>query len=111
MLFIAAFRLSALAAIGAIILIVLINYCNMKTLATGTYQSEHDYFTIVIDKALKEIFALKNFSCLSSERLWIVEHFKIGFIEADIRFYHISGLTTIDENLIPKKYKKFTILN
>lgn len=83
----------------------------MKILATGMYKARIDYFSIIIDKANKEIFALKNFSCMSAERKWLVDHFKIGYIEVDIRFSHIAGMTTIDENRIPKKYRKFTILN
>lgn len=84
----------------------------MKVLATGKYASpdRKDYYTIVIDKQAKTIFALKNFSCVAAERMWLAKHFVVDYVSTDTRFSHVFNGTSIDTSRIPKKYLKFTIL-
>lgn len=82
----------------------------MKILVIGTYKSEFDYFTIVIDKVEKNIFALKNFTCQSAMIEKLAELFKLNRIETAARFSLADSGTELNVNLIPKKYKKFTIL-
>lgn len=82
----------------------------MKIIATDNYQSTFDLFIIVIDKSRKEVFAMKNFSCMADASARIQELFCVNNIDVHTRFSLISSGTSIDQNLIPKKYKKFTIL-
>lgn len=84
----------------------------MKIFATGSYKAKNgnDYFSIIIDKVKKEVFALKNFSCQAAETVVLCAEFKISRQDCDSRFYFITSGTSIDETRIPKKYRKFKIL-
>jgi hypothetical protein len=83
----------------------------MKTINLENKGSDNkEYFYIIIDKQLKQIFAIKNASCSASIFTYLSKKHKIEYADIHIRFSIVFSNLFIDTSKIPKKYAKFEIL-